>query len=92
MLSGADLAFGRALEARKVFHVSPFCAIEGSYRFRFMQTGLHPATDRLRNEPPRTVARIDHDDAAGPLLRTSVSGVLRPLTPAACAPPFSACP
>ena len=82
LLAGADLAFGRALEARKVFHVSPFCAIEGSYRFRFMQTGLHPATDRLRNEPPRTVARIDHHDAAGPLIRTSVSGVLRPLTPA----------
>jgi DUF1365 family protein len=82
LLAGADLAFGRTLEARKVFHVSPFCAIEGSYRFRFMQTGLHPATDRLRNERPRTVARIDHHDDAGPLIRTSVSGVLRPLTPA----------
>ncbi len=30
----------------------------------------------------RTVARIDHDDAQGPLLLTSVSGVLAPLTAA----------
>jgi DUF1365 family protein len=28
------------------------------------------------------VARIDHDDDAGPLLQTSVSGRLQPLTPA----------
>jgi DUF1365 family protein len=28
----------------------------------------------------RTVARIDHDDAQGPLLLTSVSGELAPLT------------
>ena len=28
------------------------------------------------------MARIDHDDAEGPLLQTSVSGALEPLTPA----------
>ena len=58
--------------AQKVFHVSPFCAIEGGYRFRFMRT-----FDRDHN---RTVARIDHDDAQGPLIHTSVSGELQPAT------------
>ena len=62
---------GAELRARKVFHVSPFCNIEGGYRFRFMVT-----PDRKRS-----VARIDYDDAIGPLLQTSVSGDLEPLTP-----------
>nr|MBP9896338.1 DUF1365 family protein [Giesbergeria sp.] len=31
----------------------------------------------------RTVARIDHDDADGALIETSVSGALEPATPAA---------
>jgi DUF1365 family protein len=26
--------YGQTLQARKVFHVSPFCNVEGSYRFR----------------------------------------------------------
>jgi DUF1365 family protein len=52
-----------------VFSVSPFCQVEGSYRFRFMHTP-HMA---------RTVARVDYDDAEGPLLETSVSGALQPL-------------
>jgi DUF1365 family protein len=65
--------FGVELRADKVFHVSPFCPVEGSYRFRFMVTGDHR----------RTVACIDYDDAAGPLLQTSVSGALEPLTHAA---------
>jgi DUF1365 family protein len=76
LLTGAQLGWGRELQASKVFHVSPFCKVEGRYRFRFLRTpaeGLHPA---------RTVARIDHDDAQGPLLLTSVSGVLEPVTPA----------
>jgi DUF1365 family protein len=30
--------------------------------------------------PERTVARVDHDDEAGALLQTSVSGRLAPLT------------
>jgi len=67
LLAGPGLAFGREMTARKVFHVSPFCSIEGRYRFRFMRTA------------ERTVARIDHDDDRGPLLQTSVSGRLEPL-------------
>ena len=61
-------AWGRELRAGKAFHVSPFCAVEGDYRFRFMVT---PDRDR-------TVVRIDYDDADGPLLQTSVSGALEP--------------
>jgi uncharacterized protein len=83
---GEALAFGHELRAAKVFHVSPFCAIEGSYRFRFMRTGLHPADGPERNDEPaapaRTVARVDHHDTEGLLIQTSVSGTLQPLTPA----------
>lgn len=64
--------FGQELRADKVFHVSPFCPVEGGYRFRFMLTA------DLR----RTVARIDYDDASGPLIETSVSGKLEALTAA----------
>ena len=65
---------GQVLTARKVFHVSPFCAIEGSYRFRFIEA------DALSES--RTVARIDYADAVGDLLHTSVSGTARELTTA----------
>jgi DUF1365 family protein len=75
LLHGDDVRFGRELRARKVFHVSPFCRIEGDYRFRFMRTDLGDST-----RAPRTVVRIDHHDADGPVLLTSVSGTLAPLT------------
>lgn len=78
LLQHPDLRFGRELQAEKIFHVSPFCRPEGRYRFRFLRTDLRPGAS-----DPRTVVRIDHDDAGGPLLRTSVSGRLQPLTPAA---------
>ncbi len=58
------------LTARKVFHVSPFCEVSGSYRFQF---DLHSTITRVR---------IDYDDPAGKLLVTSVSGSARPLTTA----------
>jgi DUF1365 family protein len=80
LLSGPDLAFGREVRARKVFHVSPFCAVRGSYRFRFMRTAEH------------TVACIDHDDDEGPLLLTSVSGRLRPLDAASVRAAFFGMP
>ncbi len=80
LLHGPDLAFGRELHAAKVFHVSPFCDVAGSYRFRFLRTGLHPSAEGLRKNSQRTVARIDHDDESGPLLQTSVSGSLVELT------------
>lgn len=71
LLDGPGLGFGRELTAHKVFHVSPFCAVAGQYRFRFMRTA------------ERIVARIDHDDSHGALLQTSVSGTLAPYTPLA---------
>lgn len=72
---GAPLAWGQTLAARKVLHVSPFCPVEGGYRFRFL---LAPRIDG-----ERFVARIDYDDTRGPLLQTSIEGRLRPLTDAA---------
>jgi hypothetical protein len=84
LLRGAELAWGREVEAAKVFHVSPFCAIEGRYRFRFLRAA-HPPAAALRRWPDaqdHIVARVDHDDAQGPLLQTSLSGSLLPLTPA----------
>ncbi|WP_088283514.1 DUF1365 domain-containing protein [Ideonella sp. A 288] len=75
LLHGDSLAFGRDIDATKAFHVSPFCQIEGRYRFRFMRTDLG-------RDSGRTVARIEYADAHGPLLMTSVSGDLAPLTAA----------
>jgi uncharacterized protein len=60
---------GAEIKADKVFHVSPFCQIEGQYRFRFMFSA-----DR-----DRTVARIDYDDTLGALIQTAVSGRLQTL-------------
>lgn len=68
LLRGPDLAWGTEQTAAKVFHVSPFCRVEGHYRFRFQRAGEH------------VVSCVDHDDDTGPLLLTSLSGRLRPLT------------
>lgn len=70
LLDGPDLGWGQELSARKVFHVSPFCRVEGRYRFLFMRTAT------------RWLARVDHDDDAGPLIQTRLSGTLAPLTEA----------
>lgn len=80
LLAGPTLAYGRELTAAKVFHVSPFCAVEGGYRFRFLHSVDH------------TVVCIDHDDAAGPLLLTSISGALQPLTRSSARAAFWALP
>ncbi len=69
LLKGPQLGWGREVTADKVFHVSPFCEVAGTYRFRFM-----------RNAQERIVVRIDHNDAEGPVLQTSLSGRLSPLT------------
>lgn len=74
LLGGDDLAYGRELRARKAFHVSPFCSVEGDYRFRFMRTAASAGAR------PRTVVRIEHHDATGPLIVTSVAGALAPAT------------
>ena len=67
---------GQELRADKVFHVSPFCDVAGSYRFRLLRA-------QRPGEAPRVVVRVDHDDAQGALLQTSWSGALEAVTPAA---------
>jgi hypothetical protein len=67
---GRPLRSGETLAARKVFHVSPFCAVEGRYAFRF-----HFGAERW-------LARIDYFDDEGnadPLLETRISGHAIPI-------------
>lgn len=73
LLAGPQLAWGAEVTARKAFHVSPFCSIEGRYSFRF---------DLLSEDgrPARSVARVDLHDDQGPLLQTSVAGSMVALT------------
>jgi uncharacterized protein len=94
LLHGPELAFGRELTARKVFHVSPFCAVQGRYRFRFLRTDLVASAGMAAGPPraPRTVVRIDHDDGDGPLLQTSVSGELQPASTVALRRSFFSAP
>ena len=61
-------AYGVELRATKVFHVSPFCRVAGTYRFCF----------RINAGRTQTCVSIDHDDEAGLLLATRVSGTLLP--------------
>ena len=75
---GRPIHDGETLEARKVFHVSPFMAVAGHYRFRF----------RARLDDARRLARVDLANAAGDLLHTSISGRAAPLTAARLARAF----
>lgn len=59
---GAPLRDGQAFTADKRFHVSPFCEVAGTYRFRFRFGG---AVSRIH---------IDYDDGQGPLLLTALCG------------------
>lgn len=79
---GRSLHWGETLSATKVFHVSPFCDVEGSYRFRFMRATRRQGAGMSEREVERIVARIDYHDDDGPLLLTSVSGELHPLNDA----------
>jgi uncharacterized protein len=56
------------LTCRKVLHVSPFCRVEGGYRFR------------VREAAGNASVAIDYHDAHGLLIRTALSGRLAPLT------------
>lgn len=71
----AQPQYGRELLARKVFHVSPFCPVEGGYRFEFQRTGALGLG--------AVAVRVDYDDAQGPLLLTGVGGRLQALTASA---------
>ena len=80
LLRGPELDWGRELVATKVFHVSPFCRVEGRYRFRFMRRDT------------QVLSCVDHDDDTGPLLLTSLSGRLETLTQPAARRAFFAMP
>ncbi len=64
--TGSAMAYGVELGTRKCFHVSPFFAVEGRYRFRFLRA--------QREGREANVARIDYCDLEGTVLKTSVSG------------------
>ena len=68
-------AYGSELQASKVFHVSPFCPVEGGYRFEFQRSGAEGLG--------AISVRVDYDDVQGPLVLTGVGGRLQPLTAAA---------
>lgn len=61
------------LTARKVFHVSPFCAVKGHYRFRFEQTAGRAFTEIDYFDGGTSFA--DHDK----LLVTTLHGIPAPL-------------
>ena len=71
---GRPIRDGDVIERRKVFHVSPFMAVSGAYRFRFYsrtECGVVQAW---------SLACIDHIDEGGDLLHTAVSGEALPLS------------
>ena len=73
---GQPISPGDELQARKVFHVSPFFDVKGIYRFRFC------------TEIRDSRFRIDYEDDSGKLLYTTLSGQGRPLTTRALAGAF----
>lgn len=82
--TGSVLVDGTELTARKIFHVSPFCAVAGKYRFRF----LHSQKTIGNKQEEHTIARIDYDDDSGPLLLTSIAGSAQVLSNAVAAKAF----
>ncbi len=73
LLQGPGLRTGGEVLARKVFHVSPFADVSGGSRFRFYL--------QCDGAQPRCLARIDlESDEGQPLVQTSISGRLAPLS------------
>ncbi|MEQ1612828.1 MAG: DUF1365 domain-containing protein [Hyphomicrobiaceae bacterium] len=73
---GSPIGAADEIEAEKVFHVSPFMPVSGSYRFRFAE-----APDRLRIE-----IHLFRDDQLA--FSASIFGDLEPLTSAGLAKSF----
>ena len=74
--TGEPLRSGETLTSKKVFHVSPFCEVQGDYRFRF----LFPQDSLSKNN---AVYRIELHEDQLPLIHTSISGTSRPLSQSA---------
>jgi DUF1365 family protein len=66
------------LTASKIFHVSPFCKVEGSYQFRFRASSRHPESPGDNRQ--FNLARIDYHDSTGPLLITHIKGYSTEMT------------
>ena len=87
---GRPIADGEVIERQKVFHVSPFMAVSGYYRFRFFAKNR---TEALSSDAGGwRMACIDHGDAAGDLLHTALSGTAAPLGSASLLKAFFAYP
>lgn len=82
--TGTSMQYGAELRAKKMFHVSPFCPIEGGYRFRFTRT----VSDAGDGSLERLAATIDYEDASGRLLLTRLSGTSFALSDPAAARAF----
>ena len=83
LLRAPSLHWGAPVQADKVFHVSPFCELEGTYHFRFLRTDAVPKSGATApNTPPRVLVRVDLHDLHGPLLQTSLGGQLLPISTA----------
>jgi DUF1365 family protein len=84
LLAGPGLRWGATVRARKVFHVSPFCRVQGEYVFRFMRSGDRWIA-RVEHHDGEHDARLEREvppDDQGPLLVTSIGGTAEPLTAA----------
>lgn len=66
--NGAAIVDADWLETEKHFHVSPFLKIDGRYRFRF------------KVNTKKSAIRIDHHNADGEMLRTSIVGHAAPIS------------
>ena len=73
---GRPIGDGEVIARDKVFHVSPFMAVAGYYRFRFQSRSAAGEAPNWR------LACIDHGDGAGDLLHTALSGRAAPLASA----------
>lgn len=80
---GRPIVAGDRLRARKVLHVSPFCAVTGHYEFRFGARGNrcftaidYFADGDLRDAPPAQPGAV----RPAPTIATSISGRAVPLT------------
>ncbi|MGI9026332.1 MAG: DUF1365 domain-containing protein [Burkholderiaceae bacterium] len=85
---GRAIVDGEELAATKVFHVSPFCTTSGVYRFRFLNARnravarieYDDAHNDAHDDPCDVAAGGEHDRTAGPLISTSLSGALAPVS------------
>lgn len=74
--TGDTMPYGVELQTRKIFHVSPFCKVDGDYHFRFMRADRSTHARAIE----RHIACIDYHDAQGLLIQTSISGSTAPLS------------